>query len=75
MVASQCGPVYLLKKVGGIAALEVILFSVKFLSTIKEAVKQPVNRERLIVDLPFEWGVNGKFVKWATEWAKRYAHQ
>ena len=58
MVVSQRGPVYLLKKVGGIAALKVFLFSVKFLSTIKEVVEQPVNRERLIVDLPFEWGVN-----------------
>ena len=58
MVVSQHRPVYLLEKVGGIAALQVILFSVKFLSTIKEVVKQPVNRERLIVDLPFEWGVN-----------------
>ena len=47
----------------------------KLLSTIKEAGKQPVNRERSIIDLPFEWGVNRKFVKWATGWAKKYAHQ
>ena len=46
--------VYFLEKVGGIAVLQEILFSVEFLSTIKEVVKQPANREGSIIDLPFE---------------------
>ena len=48
MVTNKGRPIYNLKKVGGIAALQEILFGVLFLSTLKQALKQPARMEKEI---------------------------